>query len=255
MYFPQCIKAGMVYKAIPPLYSIQTGNKKKYFVENLDFVRYIQKEFNKNYNVTDMKGNKISDKDMAKFFISNADYIYYLEDVAETYKVNSHLLEMVLNSYISNKDTFDIKKISKEINSAYRFMSVDEKHNTVVGTIEGSNFIPLNNKFISDCTHILNMIRNNDLLQYKVNGEKCTIYDIMKLYDKSIPSKVQRYKGLGEMPKSDLKESTLDPDSRTLLRYTMESAKEDIEFIREYESNPRKILEHVGDITRNDLIE
>ena len=29
MYFPQMIEAGMVYKAIPPLYSIKVGNKNK----------------------------------------------------------------------------------------------------------------------------------------------------------------------------------------------------------------------------------
>ena len=57
------------------------------------------------------------------------------------------------------------------------------------------------------------------------------------------------------MGKNELGESTLDPNNRTLIRYTMDSAKEDIEFIREYESNPRKILNHIGDITRNDLLE
>ena len=33
MYFPQMIKAGMVYKAIPPLYSIKEGKKNRYFNE------------------------------------------------------------------------------------------------------------------------------------------------------------------------------------------------------------------------------
>ena len=45
MYFPQMIKAGMVYKAIPPLYSIKEGKKNRYFIENTDMVKYVQKTF------------------------------------------------------------------------------------------------------------------------------------------------------------------------------------------------------------------
>jgi len=255
MYFPQMIKAGMVYKAIPPLYSIKEGKKNRYFIENTDMVKYIQKNFNQNYTVTDNKNNKISDKDMMKFFVKNADYNYYLKDIAQTYAVNPKLLEMVLYSYITNKNSFNIKKLKKEIESVYRFMSVDTKNNCVIGTIEGSNFIPLTEKFIGDCGHILNIMNSNTDLIYKINKKPVTIFDIMTLYEKATPKNVKRYKGLGEMNKQDLAESTLDPSTRTLIQYTMESAKEDIEFIREYESDPKKILTHVGSVTREDLLD
>ena len=77
----------------------------------------------------------------------------------------------------------------------------------------------------------------------------------MKVYN-SIIGKVQRYKGLGEMPADDLAESTLYPGSdRTLIRYTMDDAKETINLIREYESNTKKILGEVGVVTREDLLD
>ena len=45
MYFPFMIEAGMIYKAIPPLYSIKEGKKSKYFTEQIDIVKYVQKRF------------------------------------------------------------------------------------------------------------------------------------------------------------------------------------------------------------------
>ena len=81
-----------------------------------------------------------------------------------------------------------------------------------------------------------------------------TIYQIMKLYESLSPSNLQRYKGLGEMDPVELGESTMLGD-RTLIRYTLEDAKEELEAIREYESNPKKILSLVGNVTRDDLID
>jgi DNA gyrase/topoisomerase IV subunit B len=77
----------------------------------------------------------------------------------------------------------------------------------------------------------------------------------MKMYENTKPSNIQRYKGLGEMDVKQLAESTLDVNNRVLIRYTLEDAKETIEAIREYESNSKKILDLVGNVTRYDLEE
>jgi hypothetical protein len=42
---------------------------------------------------------------------------------------------------------------------------------------------------------------------------------------------------------------------RTLIRYTMESAKEEIEAIREYESDSKKILTLIHNVSREDLLD
>ena len=83
-----------------------------------------------------------------------------------------------------------------------------------------------------------------------------TLHGIMSLYDRSAPTNVQRYKGLGEMDDDELAESTLYPGSdRTLIRYTMDDAKETTKIIREYESDTKKILGEVHRVTRNDLLD
>lgn len=58
------------------------------------------------------------------------------------------------------------------------------------------------------------------------------------------------------MDPKQLAESTMHPDSpyRTLMRYTLESAKEEIELIRFIESNRQELIKDVQ-VTRLDLME
>lgn len=258
LYFPFIVEAGLLYKAIPPLYSIKDGKKTKYFTENIDIVKYIEKSFLANNGFKKLNKTDFSQKEATTFFLKNSDYIYYLEKIANTYAVNPYLLEIVLNHYIANKKTIKFDKLKKEVSSAYRFMNVVKENGTIVvtGTIEKSNLIIFGPKFIYDCKDIIDIIEKNDELYYLLNGKKASIYTIMKSYDSNTPKEIQRYKGLGEMGDGQLGESTLRPNSdRTLVRYTMDSAKESINFIREYESDTKKILGEIGIVTRDDLLD
>ena len=258
MYFPQLIMAGMVYKAIPPLYAIKEGKKNRYFTEQIDMVKFVQKTFLANNTLAKLNKTALTDKELTKLFITNADYVYYLEKAAKTYAVQTYLLEMVLIHYITNKNSINVTKLNKEVNSVYRFMKAEKAGGAVVikGTIDKSNFIPFGDKLLYDCRFVLDILNKNECTHYIMNGKKASLYEIMKIYDNSMPKSVQRYKGLGEMDADELAESTLYPGSdRTLVRYTMESAKEAIEYVRSFESNSKKILQYTGTITREDLLD
>jgi DNA gyrase/topoisomerase IV subunit B len=189
-------------------------------------------------------------------FLRNTDYVYFLEKCASTYAIDPNLLEMVLFHYVANKNSFKFDKLKKEISSVYRFMNVNKKSNTVVidGTIDKYNCIICNERFINDCNDILNIINSNDQLVYLLDSKKTTIYNIMKTYESSIPS-VQRYKGLGEMPPVELGESTILPENRTLIQYSLDDAKALLKEIREYESDTKKILKTIKSVDRSDLTE
>ena len=208
--------------------------------------------------MSSLKKEKLQNKDVTVFFMKNADYIYHLERLSNTYAVNPYLMEMVLIHYVENGNKVNISKLQKEIKSIFRFMDVSKDKNTVIikGTIEKSNLIIMNDKFMNDCFHVLDIMGSNNSLKYLINGEIKTIYQIMQLYAKSTPKNIQRYKGLGEMDKEELAESTLYPGSdRTLVRYTLEDAKDEINAIREYESDSKKILSQIGLVTRDDLLD
>ena len=258
MYYPFLIADGRVFKAIPPLYSIPDGGKKrKYFTDNIDMIKYTQRLFLNNNELLLSNGNSISSKDTTIFLLNNADYLYYLERIAKTYAVSPLLLEMVLNHYVSNGDKVNFAKLKKEVRSAYRFMDVYDEDSTIIvrGTIDSSNLIIVSDKFLADCQHVIDIIRKNNELYYKFNGKLSSIYTIMKAYDKTTPNGIQRYKGLGEMPREQLGESTILPENRTLIKYTMDDAKDTLNAIREYESDSKKILTLVHNVTRDDLVE
>ena len=64
MYFPQLIEAGMVYKAIPPLYSIRVNGKEKYFTEQIDIIKYVQGLFLSNHKMDTIKKQSLKPKDV-----------------------------------------------------------------------------------------------------------------------------------------------------------------------------------------------
>ena len=97
------------------------------------------------------------------------------------------------------------------------------------------------------------MIKNNTNLYYLVDGEKVSMYTLMSKFNAMIPSGLTRNKGLGEQNPKELGESALRPDGdRTLIRYTMESAKEEIEALRRIDNKMGSLLRDVK-ITKADI--
>ncbi len=259
MYFPQMISAGMVYKATPPLYSVRVGGKDKFFTDNFDMIKYNQRLFSQKYSLKNSKKVQLTAKELTLFFVRNTEYNYYLNSIANTYALERPLFEDILTSYVECGNKVDLAKLQKVIKSKYRFMDVvKEKSGIVVvkGVITKSNVAILSDKFFVDCAPLLNIMKSNDYLHYYIDSTPASIYNVMSLYEKTQPNGVHRYKGLGETSESILENSVMSPlGDRTLIQYTMEDFKDTLSTIREYESDKKKILSLVGNITRDDLIE
>ena len=330
MYMPELISAGKVYRAVPPLFGIKSGNSNKYFTTKLDFTKYVQNLFAKTYILADTNGRRLSNTEITSLFFKNMDYKDQMDFVANTFAIDPDLLETVLyymakfieigrpdavanmaskvkavadskkatkkktvpeeaakkvkketkeiedddsetiniedipiteGSVSSSvayyiKPTFSVKSLRSELKKLYRFVDVIESNGVI--RIEGLvnskyQYIFINDKFVSACIPLITMIKNNTNLFYKVNGESISIYALMCKFDDMIPSGLTRYKGLGEQSPQQLGVSALRPDGdRSLIRYTIESAKEEIETLRRIDSSMASLLRDVK-ITKADI--
>lgn len=259
--FPGLVEAGKVFKAVPPLYGIPMGkNRTQYFAERVDFIRYMQKEYFKKNNVTYMNGKPVDSTTFSNILLNYSDYQYDFFIISERYKLNPVLLEIVMSSYVK-KEKFET--LRKRITSEFRFMENSNIVKVPGGTIRIKGLINgrvetlfYNDRFIKDCEPIIEPIKRavaNNQLEFLVNGQKTGLYDLVTSAMESIGS-ISRFKGLGEMNANQLAESTMSPDTRTLIQYSVNDINESIKIIRQYDSNKKMILQKIGDIDRSELI-
>lgn len=245
LYMPQLIEAGKVYAALPPLYGVKVGKGYVYLRDRMDYIKYIQKDFTKNNKVSTVKENKpISPRELSKILYINLDYDVVVRRVADNHAIDPVLLESIM-ILIYNKVSF--AKFSSSIKKQFKFIeNISKNGNTIViEGLVGSKYqtVFVNDILINESKEILDYIDKNESLAYRVNGDIKSIYELMILFNKSAPSSIQRYKGLGEMDGKRLFDSTLDPNSRTLIQYTIDSLKEEIDTIRFYENDMSRLLQ------------
>lgn len=158
-------------------------------------------------------------------------------------------------SYFLNP-AFNYKKLGVDLKKSYRFIEVENVNGVikVEGLVNSKyQYLFINDKFISECIPLITMIKNNLNLYYLVNGEKTTLYMLMCKFNSMIPSGLTRFKGLGEQNPEELGVSALRPDGdRSLIRYTLESAKDEIETLRRIDSSMSSLLREIK-ITKADI--
>ena len=190
--------------------------------------------------------------ELSKFLYKNSEYTYELGPVAANHSIPPRMLEDII---ILRNEPF--KTFASKLKKIYRFISIEQNGNTIV--IDGSvdkaiRTIFWNNILLKECKKVIDILEANDSYVYKVNGKPMGIYEIMTLFNDMNPSGVQRYKGLGEMNGPKLFDSTLDPENRTIIQYTMESALETLEKMKYYNNNMRELLNDIK-VSRFDVMD
>ena len=258
--FPGLVESGKVFKAVPPLYGIPVNKSKtQYFAERVDFVRYMQKEYYKKNKVTDYKGKPIDSTTFSSLLIENSDYMYDFEAISERHKLSPRLLELIL-MYFIKKEKFE--SLRKKITTEYRFMENDnvvKRGNGVFikGLVNDRiETVYVDDRFKDECSILLPAVElamSQEHMLFLVNGKKMGLYELVSDAMNSIGA-VNRFKGLGEMNPSQLQISTMSPETRTLIQYTINDLNETVKIIRQYDSNKKLILNKIGLVDRGDLV-
>ena len=252
IYCEPLVAAGRFYGAVPPLYSMTKNGKNTYFTDMKDYTDYIQKEFMKNNVVADPKTKQpYQYAALSKILRANLYYLETLGSIAQTYAIDPQMLEMVL----INKD-LPYSKFKTLFEKTYRFIKVDKKNGmtTIWAIVNGMvTNVFLDERLLVACQPLLMMLSQVPVT-YLLNGQITTLYGLMSTFENTKPDHIDRNKGLGEMEPEQLAESTLRPGSnRTLIRYTVENIKKEIEQIRYIDSNRSSLLKDVK-VTKEDVL-
>lgn len=252
LYMPELLEAGMVYAAKPPLYGINNKGKTTYLTDRMEYVKYIQKVFSKKYTIADVSGKVLTPAQLSKFLYINIDYVYEMDKISNRYSIDPVLLESIIT--LRNLKPKDMEKKLKKL---FRFVSISKKNGTyIIEGIVNDKFqtVFLDDRLMKDCADIIEILDKNRDHAYRLNGEIHSIYEIMYLFDTESPTNIERYKGLGEMDGKQLFASTMDPDNRILIRYTLEDVQKTIDEIRYCNNNFYELIKSVK-VTRFDMLD
>ena len=242
VYCRPLLEAGRIYAALPPLYGIPEKKGFRFFTDKLDFVKFVQNQFTKKYQVTDIKGKAISNKDILSLLYRNDAYVDEINRVAYTYAIDPILLE-----YILMHRNLDCKKFTKRIKEKYRYMEpkYDKNSNTIIFSgLANDKYheIFLNSFLLEQCKYILEYIDSN-VMYYGLNGQIVSLYQLMSEFNRFVPNKLSRFKGLGEMDPDMLGVSTLRPDGdRLLVQYTVQDVEDELRQMRYINSHKDELI-------------
>jgi len=248
---PEVVKAGKLYKALPPLYSIQEGKKNNFIHDKKEYVDLYQEKVIKNYNIKIFE-EKITKEEFKEYLFDTADYLSNLISISKHVRVDKFLIERIAayivfkfrrpdDIYESNqgfilKNQNEIKRFVSFIQEVYPEIKYDENENALTGVTSGhAILLKLDNVFIDKIYILFDVYRKygyyimvNEKGSNSNDYSRFSIGEFAEMYSKYVPKIGSRFKGLGEMSPMDLYNTTLDPDSRVLIRLTMNDLKKEL---------------------------
>ena len=240
---------GRIYIAQPPLYKIKKGKSEKYIANDFELNRFLTTSFFDNNKLFyDNKPVPVSDSQPILLNYSMIDSIlknvskskdkYILKSMAFINPINADDTDQndnldAMSEYIES--LCDLANIISPINFTYDLTLNELDDNSYeiiiskkVNGVPDTSVSPINKKFFSSKTYHslvkldLYHLSNKSILLKSDNYEASFDY-LHQFCDYAFRSarkaiSLQRYKGLGEMNPSQLAETTMNPQTRSLLQ-------------------------------------
>ena len=245
LYMQPLITSGRLYATVPPLYGAKINGKMKYFTDRIAYNKYLQKEFFKIHKLALPNKVKLTESDVVEMLNKNTNYIRDIDTVANSFAIDVYLLEYIL-VLISQGITPGSAKFKKAIESRYPFLKATK--DGIEGLVDSKyQTIYFSDTLWNACQFVTQCIMKSPT-EFIVDGNRLSLYGLMKEFESLNPTYVTRYKGLGEMNGDQLFNSTLDPSekgNRVLIKYTIDDVKNEIEKIKEIDNDKIQLLKDV----------
>ena len=256
-HMPELIERGYVYVAQPPLYKYQKGKQVRYVLSDKEALQY-------KTNMALESGSLYVNPDAAPIAgipleALFKDYNKVMSRMPKiTQKLNRNIvIQLMYTKLLAKEDYLDKNKVSnwtadfiKNLPSNLSegvFFKSDVEYDSITNCyypliiqhVHGIDYrYVLDDNFLSSPDFALLKSMNskvNDLVEtggfVQIGNKQIPVKTFHQAYETLMKEgfsgvKIQRYKGLGEMSPEQLSETTMNPDSRTLLKVTITDAME-----------------------------
>ncbi len=241
---PELVERGHVYIAQPPLYLIKKGKSLKYIRDEKEFRREVLRRATEDHAVEFAEGKKktkLEGGELTNFLMALGEYTE-LFDKLEKRIGDPRPLNAMLRAELGKKaeleDKTKLELVAKELKAEgfKTALKLDEEHNLYTLTFSSQTLAErtLDWELVSsaDYRRLLDLHRrvraydkppfviSTDGNQITVEDRKELLEHVMALGKKAFT--VQRFKGLGEMNPTQLWETTMDAERRTMLQVKVE---------------------------------
>ncbi len=248
-HMPEVIERGYLYIAQPPLFKVTEGKNETYMKDEEAFNRYLMSRATEKSEVIVKSTNKkLTDKRLNLLL----EKIYIYHDLIQRIQKKGYsrsLIKFLLENGVRNKSTFEEKGKVADLQKRMRKngfevfdLSWDEEHNLYGFEVQESNGKEVRSRVHWD---LVGSVEYRHLYQVRqevqemapppytvvekgedvtIDHEEGLLQSLNQLGKEGLS--VQRYKGLGEMNPEQLWETTMNPETRTLLKVKVEDAVE-----------------------------
>lgn len=265
--FPEIIQDERLFIAEPPLYRVDDKNH-PFVINKEDYINRYIKAVMKEYNIGWVNTSNIGPCDDIEFFNLKkkedqeqlkellSDTSSYVEDIrmlSDHYKVNDRLIEMVIEEFgfmtfpqnTSIEDMIkriNIQEMMNRIGEEFHELSFDSNNRIIKGSIDGRfQSFEISERFVRKTYPMFQLIEIYGprpgkpvvLRNIKTGSEhRLSLLGVLKILKKFQPNIIHQFKGLGENKDEDIKQTIMDPNTRSLIKVQISDIENDLKIFQ-----------------------
>ncbi len=243
-YMPEAIERGYIYVAKPPLYGVTRGKAQIYLQNEREMDDYLMEQLSTDGLIQTSAGEQISGADLKRLLTLVFNMKNILQPLSTIIPIR-FVEALALNNVFGNETAESYAAVEKMLDSQeLEFergwkLSNDLEGIKITRTLRSvtENYLLPREKLDSAEVRSWNRMAGREEListfstkvELRVKNKTQKVWSALALLETAfeyakIGLKIQRYKGLGEMNEDQLRETTMDPNNRSLFQIKVSDA-------------------------------